>query len=149
MDLLHALNLGTLQHFSRELVWQMFWNNIWIVRRGRIQQDLVDLSVQGLRAELAVWEDEHRRARPDHKQTQIQKLTAAHVGVPSTRVLKLKATENKYLFYFLLSKLRAVAHLLHKGDVWLEAAVAMNTLLRAMERMPWNLDAAGVQDYLA
>ena len=39
VDSLHALNLGTLKRFAQELVWQMFWNQVWIERRGRCNKN--------------------------------------------------------------------------------------------------------------
>ena len=34
------------------------------------------------------------------------------------------------------------------SDIWLAAAVTMETMLRAMERLPWHVDAAGAQDHI-
>ena len=62
VDSLHALNLGTLKRFAQELVWQMFWNNVWIDRRGRVQQEWLHFSVQCMRSELNRWQDEQDRA---------------------------------------------------------------------------------------
>ena len=100
VDSLHALNLGTLNRFAQELVWLMFWCHVWTNRRGRVQQDWIDLSVQGLRSELIIWEDEQQRAQPLHKRTKIQKLSSANFGVPSARNLKLKAAETNVFFLF-------------------------------------------------
>ena len=113
-----------------------------------MQQEWIDLSVSGLRAELIIWEDGQERARPLHKSTKIQKLSSANFGVPASRDLKLKAAEKNYFKNFLHSKLEQVWDQLHQGDIWLAAAVAMETVLRAMERMPWHLDAAGAQDHI-
>ena len=100
IDLLHAYNLGCLLIFCRELVWQMLWDSVWCGRTGRVQSEWIEVSVIGLRADLALWERNYGRDHPKHKPTRIQKLAAAHFGLPSRRTLNIKAAETKYFFMF-------------------------------------------------
>ena len=145
-DQLHALNLGVLLKFSRELTWAMFWNGVWCTRAGKTQEEHLDLNVISLRSELTAWEVRYERDHPLHKSTRIQKLTKDHFGTVAQRCLKIKAAESKYYFYFLHFKIQTVSHVLNQGPFWLLAANSMCALLRAIERMPWNLSAGQVQD---
>ena len=79
--------------------------------------------------------------------TEIQKITSAHVGVPTNRLLKLKAAETKYFFWFLHNRLKSVWPKLDQGRLWLQAANHMFDLLQALASMPWKLSLAQEQDY--
>ena len=95
VDQLHGLNMGTLNRFSQELCWQIFWDGVWISRRGLTQTEWIDSSVQGLRADLNIWMDKQERDNPSHQSTRIQELKPESFGRPGARVLKLKAAETK------------------------------------------------------
>ena len=147
VDSLHALNLGTLKHFSQELVWIMLWCNVWVARRGKTQDEWMELATHGLRADLSKFEDQCMKDNPSHKHTTVQKLTADHFGTPAARTLRLKAAETKVFFYFLYSKLQSVSGQLHQGTVWLGAANNMEKLLRMLETLPWKMSAQQQQDH--
>ena len=139
VDVLHCLNLGTLKSFCRELLWQLMWDGAWIDRRGRIQDEWVDLSVSSMRVELNQFLDVYERNNKDHKITRIQQVTTGMVGTPAARLLKLKAAETKYFFYFLVSKIKKVSARIHCGGTWLHAATAMERFLRLLEALPCKI----------
>ena len=146
-DMLHAVNMGTLQKFARELLWMMMWCGVWCTRRGRPQDEWIDLSLIAMRSELGTWERDYNKAHPLHKPTIIQKITPGHIGKPTARVLKLKAAETKAFFYFLHWKVQSVADQMHQGELWLQSSNEMEALLRVMtEARNWKLTTSQLQD---
>ena len=146
VDQLHALNLGALQKFARELMWIMVWCSIWGNRSGD-QQNWIAQSLIVMRSELKLWEERYRRAHPEHKATEIQQITSGHIGVPRSRYLKLKAAETKFFFWYLHETLKRVWGRVHQGKVWLASADSMSGLLEALSVRPWKLTLAQEQDY--
>ena len=146
VDVLHTLNLGSMQKFAQELVWVMFLSSVWCDIRNKTQDEWLDISVIALRADLDIYEGNAARANPEHKPTKVQKLTSTHFGKPSSRTFKVKAAETKVCFYFLHHKIQSVSGRLSQGALWLEAANSLEALLRCMERFPWKLSPQQVKD---
>ena len=146
-DMLHALNLGTLAKYAKELLWIMLWCSVWCRRSAHTQVEWIDLSLIGLRAELGEWERKYNKEHPDHKATNIQKITAGHIGLPRSRVLKLKAAETKAFFYFLHWKVQSVSRQLNQGELWLQSADALEALLRVMtDSRDWKPSPTQLRD---
>ena len=145
-DQLHALNLGSLNKFAQELLWTMLWNSVWADRLQQAQGAWLHLSILAIRGEVKEWETAFHMANPLHKQTIIQKLQEGHIGKPTSRCLKLKAAESKYLFLYLLAKLEKVWTQLHRGQLWLQAARAMDDLLKKLSGMPLKPSEVQEQD---
>ena len=147
VDMLHAIHLGVLQLFSRELVWMMFWSGVFCDVRNKTEPEWLAASVVVLRAELSLWESQYQAAT-NHKITQIQKLTAAHFGSLRSRTLKIKAAENKYFFYFLHSKLSSTLVLdkIPQKLYWKGAADSLEKLVRILEVSPWHMATANIQE---
>ena len=147
VDSLHALNLGSLNRFAQELVWVMMWSSVWCTRAGRAQAEWMALSCQGIRTELKAWESDYMRSHPDHKHTEIQKLTPAHFEQgPTSRNLKMQAAETKYVFYFLHSIIGEHTHKIRQGNLWHSACNALERMMRLLETLPWNMSLGQQQE---
>ena len=147
-DQLHALNLGPLQRFSQELLWGMLKSSVWVARGGLDQKTFVEQACVPVRAELKAWEYSFNKAHPLHKPTIVQPITPSTIGTPTHRLLKLKAAEMKYFFFFLHSKLQEIWTMVHNGQLWLGASQAMWDLLNELDGQPWKLTEEQVKDYL-
>ena len=146
VDQLHALNLGALHKFARELMWILMWCSVWGKRAGQVQEAWISDSLIVMRSELKLWEGRYKRAHPTKKVTDVQDITAGHIGTPTCRYLKLKAAETKYFFWFLHETLPRVWRKVHQGKVWLAAADRMAGLLQVLVAKPWKLIVAQEQD---
>ena len=145
-DQLHALNLGSLQRFSQELLWAMMFSSVWVGKEALDQKSWVERCLIPLRADLRRWEDEFNRDHPSHKPTKVQPITPGLVGRPTNRLLKLKAAEMKVCFRFLHSKILEEWASVHNGQLWLQASRAMHDLLLEIEGQPWKLSDEQVQE---
>ena len=102
-----------------------------------------------MRVELNQFLDVYERNNKDHKITRIQQVTTGMVWTPAARLLKLKAAETKYFFYFLVSKIKKVSARIHCGGTWLHAATAMERFLRLLEALPWKISPSDQQDWVS
>ena len=99
-DQLHALNMGTLQSFSAELLWTIIWAKVWGARTaGDDQTNWIDQCLISMRASLTAWEGRFHDDNPVYTATQIQKMGPGHIGKPVSRCLKLKATGTNMFFF--------------------------------------------------
>ena len=130
-----------------KLLWVMMWCGVWCNRKGRAQPEWIELSLIGMRSELGIWERDYNKAHPEHKPTLIQKITQGHIGAPAARVLKLKAAETKFFFYFLHWKVQSAAGRLTQGELWLQSSNDMQALLQLMtQARNWKLSTIQLQD---
>ena len=126
----------------------MMLSSVFGSRRGVEQKTFVEECCILVRAQLTAWEYKFNKAHPTHKPTTIQKITSAHIGVPARRLLKLKAAEMKYFFFFLHAKLQEAWTSMHNGQLWLEGSRAMWDLLNELDEQPWKLSDEQVEEHL-
>ena len=97
-DQLHALNLGTLQKFSQELLWSMMLSSVFGSRRGVEQKTFVEECCILVRAQLTAWEYKFNKAHPTHKPSTIQQITSAHIWGPRTPTPEAQGCRNEVFF---------------------------------------------------
>ena len=146
IDVLHAINMGALKHFSNDLFWRLLLSGVWCRIDGGRQEEYIATGVSRMRSCLALWQDKHERGNPDHKATRIQDITVPMIGTPAKRDLKLKAAETKYFFYYLCDEIAANVDAVPQGGIWLDACTNLAKLYRRMDELPWNLSKAESED---
>ena len=126
----------------------MMTSSVWVQRHSIDQNTFVEQCCIPMREELLAWEYRFNKAHPLHKPTKVQPITSNVIGTPTRRLLKLKAAEMKYFFFFLHSKLQEIWTLVHNGQLWREASQAMWDLLNELDCQPWKLTEEQVKDDL-
>ena len=147
IDQLHTLNLGVMQQYCRELVWELILSDAWHVSAGRTEAEQIEISVSRLWSELIAWYSERRREFPSENLTQNQDLTVAMLGTKNKRSLKLKAAETKGMLLFLTGCLGKHAATLSRGDVWQSAGDALVGILNVLQTDSMRLPLPLVQDF--
>ena len=101
VDQLHALNLGALHKFARELMWILMWCSVWGTRAGQVQEAWISDSLIVMRSELKLWERRYKRARPTKKVTDIQDITSGHIWDTDVSVFEAQGgRDNVFLLVF-------------------------------------------------
>lgn len=136
VDALHALNLGVMNSFCREVVWAMLEKGVW----G--QRDTMDETWQiaslTIRAELREWYRDRQRRFPDENLTRITTFSRKKLGDPSRRKLRTKAAETWGFLLYILDRAEKETEMREDSD-WRRTLRAG----RALERMVETWRKAG------
>ena len=134
-DTLHALNLGVMQVFCRELLWNLILTNSWQCGYTTLPE-LVDKSLSLCKSQLLHWYGD-RRNKHRELYTEVQDISSKMIGTQDKRKLKLKGAETKGFLFFidwLIGTARGAR--LNRRDVWKLASsslVTVSTLLAFAE----------------
>lgn len=145
VDVLHAMFLGVVKHFSGELFWSMLLAECWAPGL-RTLDEKVHRTVGIVSAELSAFYDKWRVEHPGYALTPVQDFSVGMAGTQSKRKLRLKASEGKGFFFYLLSALRRRSRAMPRGALWLQAAEALDSVIDMMRCRPLVLEASVAQD---
>lgn len=149
VDNLHCFYLGVLKDFSTHAFWEMLHADCWEVGGHRTLDERVLLTTRLVSGELTAFYDQWQRERPHYPLTLIQEFSAGMVGSNAKRCLRLKASENKAFFFYLLSALRRRYRRMVRGDAWMAAATALDLLIDSMRACPLVPSPAAAQVHCA
>ena len=146
IDQLHAFNLGPMREYCKELIWELILADAWGFGEGRTREDLIDLSVMALFAELQGWYSKWKTDSPDEELTEIEDLQPSMLGTSNARTLHFKAAETKGVLLFLVSGIPDRLSKLERADAWPAAGLALVGMLDIFKSPEATLTVSQIQD---
>ena len=136
VDLLHCLFLGVLKEFASCLVWEMLMSNIYGARDNLPPDEKIKQNFERLAVELESWYVKWKRENPSEPVTEFGAFAQTMIGTQNKKALRLKASESKGFFFFLVSQVKDHSGRMRRGDIWKETAVTLMTLVRQLASNP-------------
>ena len=131
VDLMHTVDLGIGQAYSKHVVWALFGSNAWGFKGTASEID--QLSLLAMRHELFIW---YKAQGDSLTGTPVQDLTLSMFGSREHRDLKMKAMESRGFFAFAVELVKRHGKCLHNQHVLVECGHALLDLLALMKKSP-------------
>ena len=148
IDTLHTLYLGVCQRWTIRALWMLLLANVFRCR-GTTEDEIVQIGVMLLRAELWEWYGQRQRETKGMKMSKLNNLTLQMLGGKSKPTLKTKADETKWLTFFaidMLSKFPVASNKQYKP--MLEAGLELANYIRILDCNPMKLSEAEITNLL-